>query len=77
MIGVVRAFFLFWYDFLVGDAWDIAAGVVLLLVAFWFVARSQPAATPLLGPLLAVGVVLLTWMSLRRETRKRARSTGA
>ena len=27
----VKAFFLFWYDFIVGDAWEVAAGVVISL----------------------------------------------
>jgi hypothetical protein len=28
----VRNFFVFWYDFIVGDAWEVAAGVVIALV---------------------------------------------
>ena len=28
----VTGFLYFWYDFLVGDAWEVAAGVVIALV---------------------------------------------
>ena len=70
MMAYVRGFLFFWYDFLVGDAWDIAAGIVALLVVGRIVAMNQPTTATVLGPLLAVGVVLLTWMSVRRETRR-------
>jgi predicted PurR-regulated permease PerM len=29
----VKAFFQFWYDFIIGDDWKIAAAVVIVLVA--------------------------------------------
>ncbi|TAK26316.1 MAG: hypothetical protein EPO26_00435 [Chloroflexota bacterium] len=58
---------MFWYDFLVGDAWDIAAGVVVVLILLGILARSLPAAASWLGPLLALSVITLTWMSTRRE----------
>ncbi len=69
-MGYVRQFVLFWYDFLVGDAWDIAAGVVVALAVLAVAARVQPGAGALLGPLLALAVVALTWLSLRRELRR-------
>ena len=28
----VRGFFQFWYDFIIGDAWEVAAGVVIALL---------------------------------------------
>jgi hypothetical protein len=70
-MGFVRGFLFFWYDFLVGDAWDIAAGVVVCLVALALVARAAPGSASVLGPLLAVAVIALTWLSLSRETRRR------
>ena len=30
--GFITGFFRFWYDFIVGDAWDLAAGTVVVLV---------------------------------------------
>jgi hypothetical protein len=70
-MGYVKGLLLFWYDFLVGDAWDIAAGVVVVLVALALLIRVAPAATGALGPVLAVAVVALTWLSLTRELRRR------
>jgi len=70
-MGYVRGFLYFWYDFLVGDAWDIALGVVVVLAAIGLIARAQPATEELLGPVLAAAVILLMWLSLRREIRNR------
>jgi hypothetical protein len=70
-MSYVRGFVWFWYDFLVGDAWDIAAGVVVVLALLALVARSAPASAGLLGPLLGLAIVALTWLSLTREMRGR------
>jgi len=70
-VKLVTGFVAFWYDFLVGDAWDIALGVVVALVVMSFVARAAAGTRETLGPLLAVAVIGLTWGSLRRELRKR------
>ena len=37
----VRGFFAFWYDFIVGDAWEVAAGVVFALVVSAMLAASD------------------------------------
>ena len=68
-MSLIRGFFYFWYDFLIGDAWDIALGVVVVLAAIGLIARVQPATDELLGPVLAAAVILLMWVSLRREIR--------
>jgi hypothetical protein len=57
----LRSFALFWYDFLVGDDWTIAAGVLAALALTAVLSRSSssawwwilPAAT---GVLLALSV---------------------
>ena len=36
----VTAFFQFWYDFIIGDDWTIAALVVAGLVLTWWLAHS-------------------------------------
>ena len=61
----LKSFLLFWYDFVVGDDWMIAAGVVLALVASALLARRD------LNPwwLMPVAVVVLLVVSLWRETR--------
>jgi hypothetical protein len=70
-MGYVRGFLYFWFDFLVGDAWDIAAGVVVALALMALIARAAPSAETALGPLLALAVVGLIWLSLTRERRRR------
>jgi hypothetical protein len=60
------AFLLFWYEFLVGDDWVIALGVVLALTATHGLVRMHIDA----WWLMLVAVVLLLAVSLWRETRK-------
>ncbi len=55
----------FWYGFIVGDDWTVAATITVGLAATW---RLHTAAVPawLLPPLAAIGVV---GVSLRRTSR--------
>jgi hypothetical protein len=64
-VNRIRAFGAFWWDFIVGDDWRIAAGVVLALAATAGLAAAGLAAWWLL-PLV---VALLLVVSLRRATR--------
>jgi hypothetical protein len=65
----VRAFFGFWYDFLVGDRWELFTGPIVALFLAWLAVRaSVPAA--LTGALLfalvsAVGGLSIAW-AMRR-----------
>lgn len=34
-MNYVKGFFAFWYDFIVGDAWEVAAGVLISLLALY------------------------------------------
>lgn len=63
------AFLLFWYEFIVGDDWVIALGVVLALTATRGLVRLHIDA----WWLMLVAVVLLLAVSLWRETGKRPR----
>jgi hypothetical protein len=61
----ITGFFRFWYDFLIGDSWQIAAGVVLVIGVTRLLIRAMPPLASMAGPafflaLLAVfcGVVL-------------------
>ena len=65
-MGFVIGFARFWYDFIVGDDWVVAAGVVVALVATHLLAERQINA----WWLMMVGVVVLLGVSLARETRK-------
>jgi hypothetical protein len=63
----VRTFFRFWYDFIVGDDWTIAAGVVLGLALVGLLAHNGVDWVWWLLPLWVA--VVLTW-SLLRVTRR-------
>ena len=60
----IKQFGRFWYDFVVGDDWRIAASVIVLVVVTWLLAkRWNP------WPLLPLGVALILGASLRRAAR--------
>lgn len=67
MIGRLRAFLAFWYDFVVGDDWLVAAGVVLALGLTYALAGSTASA----WVVLPVAVVVLLPLSLWRAARGR------
>jgi hypothetical protein len=62
----LRAFAAFWYDFVIGDDWLVAAGVVAALAATYAVSRTSAAAWWLLPAFLLV----LLPVSLRRAIRR-------
>jgi hypothetical protein len=65
-VDSLRKFLLFWFDFIVGDDWLIAAGVVIALVA-----ASQLALHGLKAWwLMPVATVTLLAMSIWREARR-------
>jgi len=64
----VRSFGAFWWDFIVGDDWRIAVGVVVALGLTKIVARSDTPAWWLL-PLVVVGLLVI---SLHRGTRRKS-----
>jgi hypothetical protein len=65
-MNVVTGFFRFWWDFLVGDNWEVAAGVVVMLIVVGVLARLV-GVQAWLGPLAFVLVVLVIGGSLLRE----------
>jgi phage shock protein PspC (stress-responsive transcriptional regulator) len=65
VVAGLRAFGAFWWDFIVGDDWRIAAGVILALAATFGLARTTIAA----WWLLPVVVVAILGLSLWRSTR--------
>ena len=65
MIRGLKAFAAFWYDFVVGDDWTVAAGVVL---AFAVTALASTV-TPAVWWIVPVAIVVLLPLSLWRETR--------
>jgi len=61
-----RAFGAFWYDFIVGDDWLVAVGVVAALAATYGLSRTSIAAWWVVP--VVVGVLLP--VSLKRAVRK-------
>jgi len=70
-MGVMKGFLHFCYDFVIGDCWQIAAGVALVLVAGAAAARTGLLPALAIGPAVLVGVVLVVLVSLLREARPR------
>jgi uncharacterized membrane protein len=67
MMKRLRGFGEFWYDFVVGDDWRLAAGVVLTLAIIYGLARTS---IPVWWVMPTALVVLLP-LSLWRATRRR------
>ena len=59
----IRAFGHFWWDFIVGDDWRAAAGVLLAII----VTAALAAADINAWWLMPVAVATILWISLRRE----------
>ena len=68
MIGKLRAFGAFWYDFIVGDDWLVALGVLLALAITFAVSRSIDAPV---WWVIVVAVAILLPLSVFRATRRR------
>ncbi|MHB1444456.1 MAG: hypothetical protein ACYCTI_00805 [Acidimicrobiales bacterium] len=65
MLSRLKTFYDFWYDFIVGDDWRVAIGVVAALAITWGISRSSFPA----WWLVPVAVVLLLPYSLWRAVR--------
>jgi O-antigen ligase len=65
-MAVVRGFLRFWYDFLVGDDWRIAAGVVLVLAAGAALVATGAVSDGVLVPLVGAGIVAVVGVTLFR-----------
>jgi hypothetical protein len=63
-MGFLKAFFAFWYDFIVGDDWTVAVGIVALLAIAGVLAHA--AFTTLAWVIMPLGVLAILALSLRR-----------
>lgn len=64
-MSYIRSFAAFWWDFIVGDDWRVAAGVALALALTAFLTDHGWSA----WWLLPLSVAVLLGRSLQRETR--------
>jgi hypothetical protein len=60
----LEGFLRFWYDFIIGDCWQIAAGVVVVLGCGAWLTHSQLLASKVIPPVIGLGVVLVVVTSL-------------
>ena len=58
-MGIITGLFRFWYDFIVGDAWEIAAGVVVVLAIGALLVRSEAVPETAIPPLVGLGIILV------------------
>ncbi len=65
-------FGMFWYDFIVGDDWTIAAAVVVIIALTAVVAHAGYVA----WPILPLGVTIALGVSLNRAYRTHRRATA-
>jgi hypothetical protein len=67
MIERVRGFLAFWYDFIIGDDWRVAVGVVLALGVTAVVGRAGVSNWWVLPAAVAVLLPLSVWRAARRR----------
>ena len=60
----VAGFFRFWWDFIVGDDWRIAAGVVLVLVIGGLLVADGDLSHALVAVLTGVGLMAVAMASI-------------
>jgi len=68
----VRGFGRFWYDFIVGDDWRIAVGVVAALGLGALALRAELLPDSLLAVLVAAAIVLVVMVSVAGAGYRRA-----
>jgi hypothetical protein len=69
----LRALGRFWYDFIVGDDWRIAAGVVLVLAAGAALVAAGGVSHDVLVPLIGAGIVGVVSVSIVAGPRRQPR----
>ncbi len=67
MVRRIRAFGAFWYDFIVGDDWVVAVGVVIGLALTYALSRTAVPAWWLLPLVLALLLPLSLWRAARKR----------
>jgi len=63
----IKAFGAFWYDFVIGDDWRVAAAVVSALLLTWVVSRSSVPAWWIAPVVFVVLLPLSLWRSVSRR----------
>jgi hypothetical protein len=69
ILRALRGFAAFWFDFIVGDDWRIAAGVALLLAGCAVLVHAQVVRTDVIAIVLPLVIVGLVAASIVRDAR--------
>ena len=77
MTGRLRAFGAFAYDFVIGDDWLVAVGVVTGLAVTYALSRASVAAWWLLPLLLAVLLPVSLWRAARSRQASTVQASAA
>ncbi len=67
MTGRLKAFGAFWYDFVVGDDWRVALGVVLALAVTYGISQTSVPAWWLVPSAVAVLLPFSLWRAVHRS----------
>jgi hypothetical protein len=70
MLRFARAFGRFWWDFVIGDDWRIAAGVVCVLAAGALLVADTRVSHALVAVLAAAGIAAVALCSIVLATRR-------
>jgi hypothetical protein len=70
MLAALRGFARFWWDFIVGDDWRIAVGVVLTLVVGALLVRGEVVRSDVVAVGLPLVIVGLVASSILRDGRR-------
>lgn len=68
----IVGFFRFWYDFIIGDCWQIAAGTVAVLGTGAFLAHTQAISQEFIAPAVGIGILLVAILSLSTGLQKKS-----
>jgi hypothetical protein len=66
----IRSFALFWYDFVVGDDWRLAMGVIVGLGLTALVAHASSLAAWWVAPIVVLVVLVVSTLIAGRNARK-------
>jgi hypothetical protein len=69
-VRFLSAFARFWWDFVVGDDWRIAAGVVVVLALGALLVAATEAPDGLVAALMALGILLVAIGSIAATARR-------
>ena len=65
----LTGFFRFWYDFLIGDSWQIAVGVVIVILVTRELILKLPQLAPVIGPVFSLALLTVFCGVLLNEQR--------